>query len=154
MAAKPVIITKTEMEKVLCGGKVPPRFEVDRGQLVAIWDVKRAGTDLGIEVKVYTSIFGAESRGVGEDSIRVCVVDAKADKGLNKTTYTTRTTGWELRLTGKIRDMFLFAKAIPACSCGRRMALRKNKADGNVFWGCTGYAARECSRTQQFVEVA
>lgn len=155
MPAKPVIIHREQMVKVLSSGKRAPRFETgEGGQLVAIWDVQKNGAVTGLEVKVYTSIFGECSRGVGEDSIRVALVDPEEDKGLGRTTYTTRTEGWEARLIEKIRAMFDLASTIPYCSCGRRMTLRQARATGNRFWGCTGYAVGACKSTKPYVEPA
>jgi hypothetical protein len=148
MPAQPVVITREEMIAFLNSGKRAPSLEDENGQLVATWTVLNRGVDTGVVVKVYTSVFGAASRGVGEDSMRVAVVDPLADKGISRASLTMRTEGWQDRLREKIRGMFEFAMNIPQCTCGRRMALRKNKQSGAEFWGCTGFREGACNRTR------
>ena len=148
MAAQPVTITETAMRTVLDAGKRQPSYDTTReGQLVATWEVLRNGAPTGLQVKVYTSCFGGVSRGVGEDSIRVAVIDVSdpdGKRGVGKTTYTCRTVGWEKRVVDKIRSMFEFAGAIPRCpACGKFMSQRKS-ANG-AFMGCTGFPV--CKRT-------
>src|SRR5690349_5895456 len=115
MAAKPVTILEDDIRKTLGAGKRPPMWHVEGGQLVASWVVTYHGEPTGMIVKVYTSVFNGVSREVGEDSIRVCLIDAQRGKGLKKMAWTCRTEGWERRLVDKIRETFQIAYEIPQC---------------------------------------
>ncbi len=142
MPAKPVTILESDMRATLDSGKRAPAYAKEHGQLVATWLVTREGRPTQMAVKVYTSIFSGVSRGVGEDSIRICLVDTVRGKGLRKMTWTTRTEGWPERLREKLRDVFADALKIPVCpSCDSIMQARANRTTGAGFFGCTSYPA-------------
>lgn len=108
-----VVITKEQMESVLNSGKRLPWWRVQHHELVAAWPVMVDDRMTYMEVLVYTSIDTRtnRSRGLGTDAIRVCLVDQSNGRGLGKTTYTQRTTGWSDRLVAKLHDMFIEAQA-------------------------------------------
>lgn len=149
-------ITEQAFWEALKGAKRPAEVllqNTERTQLIVGWWVQRAGAKTHLMVKIYTSIFGAPgqgiSRGVGQDSIRVALVDTKTDKGVGKTAYTQRTPGWEGRLIDKVRELFALAEKTldagqpPRCPCcggtmGMRTAARGSNA-GSQFWGCNNF---------------
>jgi len=116
-------------------------------QLIVGWRVTHQGQPTALLVKVYTSIFGPKgagrSKGVGQDSIRICLVDTEHDRGVGKTHYTTRTTGWEQRLQEKVVEMFELANeqiANPAPDCPLcKGSMVQRRSSWGPFWGCCSF---------------
>jgi replicative superfamily II helicase len=137
MAAEFVTITKTEMEEWLPdGAKAIERrgYEIDRP---------------GIVVKVYSSIVGEQSRGVGQDAIRCVLFDTFAERPLGKTKRVHRTEGattvWE-RLDDRVVEMMLLLSEVTFCpKCGHIMILRNGKF--GEFFGCSQFP--DCRGTRK-----
>ncbi len=95
--------------------------------------------DKGLCLRVYTSIAGEESRGVGADAIR-CVLFTKLENGdvkmvgVDKRVH--RVEGWKANLQNRLdtwREMLG-----PRCPiCGKLTTRRKSRR--GYFWGCIGY---------------
>ncbi len=68
-----------------------------------------------IVIKVWSSVHNLTGMKLGEykaiaanrggDSIKVCVVDIKADKGLRKTPHINRTAGWNDRVKERVIEL-------------------------------------------------
>lgn len=101
--------------------------------------VDRRGVQMTL--RVYTSIDGEASRGVGEDAIRVCLVTRRADGkivGIGRARRVNRVPSWGDRLLQRIaRWQDLLGPDCP--KCGRPVALRRGKR--GEFWGCVDYPA-------------
>jgi hypothetical protein len=151
-----VRITETQFWDAMKGAKRPPEIvqpNNERQQLIIGWRVNQHGTATRLMVKVYTSIFGEPghgiTRGVAQDSIRVCLVDTEHNVGVGKATFTQRTEGWQDRLIEKVAAMFtaahthLSAGEPPRClMCNALMGLRtatRGKTPGTRFWGCLNF---------------
>jgi hypothetical protein len=89
--------------------------------------------------RVYTSIVKDESREVGEDAIRVCLVTRKNDGaivGVGSSSRVYRLATWRLNLIKRLEG---WSKLLgPECPyCGSLTAERKGKY--GLFWGCVRY---------------
>jgi hypothetical protein len=158
-----VTITEREFWDAMKAAKRPPEILQKNSsgqQLVVGWRVLHEGKPTHLMVKIYTSIFGPEgqgrSRGLGQDSIRVCLVDTRRDEGAGRTAYTTRTKGWPERLVAKVKEMFELAGQVlglgepPGClRCGAVTVLRtasRGKNAGHQFWGCSNFPRCTCTQ--------
>ncbi len=93
----------------------------------------------GLCLRVYTSIVHGESRGVGEDAIRVCLVTRLPDGsivGCGSSSKVYRVATWQRNL---IKRLELWARLLgPACSlCGALTVQRRSQY--GLFWGCVHY---------------
>ena len=94
--------------------------------------------DRGLCQRVYTSIVGESSRGVGEDAIRVVLVTKLANgevKIVGADRRVHRVAGWRDNLQQRLdgwREQV--GPACPACGCPT--VLKKTK---RPFWGCCRY---------------
>ena len=89
-------------------------------------------------LRVYSSLVAGESRGVGEDAIRVVLATRNADKikVCGSSRRVNRTKNWRDNLTNRIEGWFEMMG--PSCpKCGAATVERKG-AYGD-FWGCTNY---------------
>jgi hypothetical protein len=70
--------------------------------------VKRFISKPNVVVKVYSSIHTNDgiSRGCGKDSIKVCAVNTKTNRGVIKSNRINRVPGWEDRLKKKVTDVW------------------------------------------------
>lgn len=77
--------------------------------------VKRFVSKPNIVVKVYSSIHknNGISRACGKDSIKVCAVNTKTDRGVIKSNRINRVPGWELRLKNKVIEVWNTVLALP-----------------------------------------
>lgn len=95
----------------------------------------------GIVVRVKSSVGRSGSAdSCGENSIRIWVVDTKTGRPLlhKEDAWTTRVTGWEVRMHDKIYKQYAKAKKLQRCpKCGSWMTTRKGKY--GEFLGCTGF---------------
>lgn len=108
-----------------------------------------AGKKFPYAVRVYSSIAHGNSRAVGEDAIRVVLVDLKAEnpkfqfmKVLGEGTKKAgrriyRTKSAMTTLETRCRDYFTHIIKNPCPKCGSAMAVRNTK--GGQFLGCTKY---------------
>lgn len=94
-------------------------------------------------IRVFSGIEAGtgESRGVGEDAIRVSLVWRNRDgaiRGVGRSKRVHRVAGWRTNLQARIDGI----EAPPCCPvCGAPMAPRKSKASGEKFWGCADFPA-------------
>jgi len=100
-----------------------------------------------LSMRVYTGIVSSESRGCGEDAIRVNVF-AKTLHNIPKKVVTcrrvNRVSGWRKNLQSRIHEVFHKAPTA-ICNCGNPMVLREGKFGD--FLGCTNYP--ECKETRK-----
>lgn len=128
-----------------------------------IFDREFNDTDSGNEfvLRVYSSIDqrSDEGREKGKDAIRAVLLYQHPDKEekhwspLFKEKRTHRTPGWDRRLTEKIESLLDKFSEIKYCPrCGRVMVVRKNKSEGNLFYGCTGWRPEDalCKNTEPY----
>jgi len=117
-------------------------------------------------VRVYTSlgIGRLAVRECGRDAVRIVVGASPDDRpglfrllGDKKRIYRTapkgehdaRVSAFLERLKAAIREGYRQALHTPVCpACGHPMAIRKNKKDGNKFYGCTEFP--QCKGTRPF----
>ena len=116
--------TRAEMEHAL---KVPEHFKLAHAprsfELIYDWKVRP-----GAWVRVCSSITGSVGRGVGEDAIRVLVVNANEDHVFFKATRVHRTMNWQANMMKRVREAYDFAMAQPACEyCGRILQVGVSK---------------------------
>lgn len=59
-------------------------------------------------IKVYSSIHknSGVSRGVGQDSIKICAINSKTNKGILKTKRIHRTPGWQERVIARVLEVW------------------------------------------------
>lgn len=69
---------------------------------------KRFISKPNVVVKVYSSIHKKDglSRECGKDSIKVCAVNTKTNKGVVKSNRINRVPGWDVRLKAKVTDVW------------------------------------------------
>lgn len=98
-----------------------------------------------LRLRVYTSIsrYDGNSRGIGEDAIRIV---AMYGNGMTVGTgRTNRTQNWKVNLQKRID---LWIDMIEWCDwCGKPMVIRYRKADNKPFYGCTGFP--RCTRSHK-----
>lgn len=124
-------------------------------------------------VRVYSSVAYGSTRGVGEDAIRVVLMNTETDRPVKimgegrknrdrkskagSRIYRTAPTGLapekrvqELldRLRDRCRDYFYHIVANQCPKCGSALALRRG--NDNDFYGCTNFP--ECKHTQSEVK--
>lgn len=132
-----------------------------------------AGKKFPYAVRVYSSVSNGSTRAVGEDAIRVVLINTETDRPVKimgegrknrskkskagSRIYRTAPTGipaeeriQELlgRLRDRCRDYFYHIVANPCPKCGSALALRGGK--NGDFYGCTNYP--ECTHTQAEVK--
>jgi len=131
----------------------------------------KQGRKFPYAVRVYSSVANGTTRDVGEDAIRVVLMNTvtdrpvkimgegrkntsktKAGSRINRTAPTgipheERVAGLLGRLRDRCRDYFYHIVANPCPKCGSVLSLRH--AGGNDFYGCTNYP--ECKHTQSEV---
>jgi hypothetical protein len=84
------------------------------------------------------------SAGVGEDSIRLWLVDPSNDNAplsSKVTRWIARTGAWRVRVVEQARTLYGLGKRLGACpDCGKALALRKVKKEGpnkgKLFFSC------------------
>lgn len=91
-----------EFRKLLKEGK-GWRREVSGRETVFVFDLNN-----GARIKVYSTIGSGNSLGrrKGQDAIRVCVVDAENDVGLEASQKILRTPGWRRRIQNSVMHKF------------------------------------------------
>jgi len=146
-----VSIDKEEFEQALANTGLPFQ-EVDyRWASECIYEAhSKNGT---FALRVYSTIeqLDSESRGTGEDSIKVQVVHADTGKPVISTSRTYRTPGWAGRLQEKIKELKSRKSEIIKCDeCGSLMVIRENNSTGDKFYGCSQYP--ECKNTKPYNE--
>ena len=99
-----------------------------------------------LSMRVYTGIVASESRGCGEDAIRVNVF-ARTLKNETKKVVScrrvNRVEGWRKNLQSRIHEVFHKSPS-QSCNCGNPMLLREGVF--GEFLGCTNYP--ECKQTK------
>jgi hypothetical protein len=90
-----------------------------------------------LTLRVFTGIVGDDSRGVGEDAIRVSLWIRKGGEvfKLNGSKRVHRVVNWKANLQSRIDGWEEHLKICP--KCGMPMMLKKGK--NGPFLGCTGY---------------
>jgi len=122
------------------------------------------GTVTDYTIRIYSSVFGGHTRDVGEDAIRVLVMNNKTSrpvrlhgekkghktgKRINRTAPTNLIESERVAaLLGRVRDrcaeFWVLVRDNRCPKCGSVMALRKGKH--GEFKGCTNYP--ECTHTE------
>jgi hypothetical protein len=98
-----------------------------------------------LSMRIYTGIVSSESRGCGEDAIRVNVFAKTLKNELKKVVScrrVNRVSGWRKNLESRIHEVFHKSPS-QSCNCGNPMVLREGKF--GEFLGCTNYP--ECKQT-------
>lgn len=112
--------------------------------------IYEASTPKGVfSIRVYSTIcqHQKESRGTGEDSIKVNVIHNESSRPLFTATRTYRTPGWDERLQKKIKELVEKKSDITKCDkCGSVMVIRENEDTGDSFFGCTQWP--DCKHTK------
>jgi len=95
----------------------------------------------GIFVKVYSSLVGGVSRGVGTDAIRTVGWDPVSNfPVMSSEARVYRTEGWRESLIARIEGVKEKMKGIQKCKiCGGVMVERANRATKEKFMGCLNY---------------
>jgi hypothetical protein len=114
-----------------------------------VWErriVTKSGQSFPYRIVIYSSIDknSEHSREVGEDAIRLVIIDEETGRPVAKAIRTHRTKNAIENTRIKARDLFktvITSKTCPKCSS--IMVERTNKKDGGVFWGCSRYSAPE-----------
>lgn len=157
--------TTVEFEKALVGildGTAFSALGILDGEYTYAVSVENTNKRLLIRSSIDVTGRSAAS---GEDSIRIWVEywHKKAMKwrslGKDSKAWTTRLPGWEERLKDRLhkcREIALADKPKPKegaeiCPrCGAGMILRKNRHNGNQFWGCSTFP--RCRGTKSYIE--
>ena len=109
---------------------------------------KTYGTEQGgtYVIRVYSSVVGNQSRGVGKDAIRVQPVYVNVSTGedafLSVHKRVHRVKGWKENLQKRIDDIMSVKPKVVRDSNGKAMVLRKAKrgrSAGSWFWGSRDY---------------
>lgn len=132
----------------------------------------KQGRKFPYAVRVYSSVANGTTRDVGEDAIRVVLINtvtdrpvkimgegrkggkkSKAGSRINRTAPTgipteERVAGLLGRLRDRCRDYFYHIVANPCPKCHGALSLRHG--GGNDFYGCTNFP--ECKHTQSEVK--
>ena len=110
--------------------------------------------DLCLSVRVYTSLVGESTRGLGEDAIRCVLFDMISERPLGKTKRIHRTEGrttvWE-RLDERFSDLREKIEKVTFCpKCGSAMILRtpKQGQTWKPFFGCSSFPDCKGSRPE------
>jgi len=110
--------------------------------------------DLCLSVRVYTSLVGESTRGLGEDAIRCVLFDMISERPLGKTKRIHRTEGrttvWE-RLDERFSDLREKIEEVTFCpKCGSAMVLRtpKQGQTWKPFFGCSSFPDCKGSRPE------
>jgi hypothetical protein len=106
-------------------------------------------------IRVYSSIVGQQSREVGKDAIRVCIIaevptkEYKRVVGIQSFTRVHRTANWRDNLRKRVQEAFDWAvNNVRSCKlCGQLLVVRCNKR-GIQFFGCSGYPT--CKHTEPY----
>jgi len=127
------LITREYFEKALPGA-AKLNDEKTRGAGELIYEIPLNG----VSIYIYSSISKTGiSRGVGEDAIRIALVDNVSQKAVG-TKKVYRVPGWGLRLKARIVEFTAGKHRIPRCpQCNSAMVRRKGKYGD--FWGCLGF---------------
>lgn len=135
-----------EMDKCLLGKSFAPVECPNSSELVYDRPFEKFDS---LTIRIFSSIdlkngMGREN---GDDAIRICLFDKRLDKILGMATRVNRTVGWEVRLIGRAREMYLEAAKLRLCGRCRTfyMVIRTNKTTKKDFLSCTGYP--KCSFT-------
>ena len=144
-----VKIKKSEFEQALANTGLPFQ-EVDYSWASeCIYEAEsKNGTFV---IRVYSTIEqrDSESRGTGEDSIKIQVIHADTGRPVISTSRTYRTPGWAERLQEKIKDLKSRKGEIIKCDeCSSLMVIRENNSTGDKFYGCTSYP--DCKNTEPY----
>ena len=99
---------------------------------------KRVAADLTL--RIYTSVaYGDISRDVGEDAIRICLVQRDKEgkiTGVGKSRRVNRTQNWRLNLTKRLEDWdALLGPVCPRCQSRTRL----RHGEYGDFWGCCSF---------------
>lgn len=138
------LITAGEMDTLLCKGGFE-KVEMTDGTKEFVYD-RPYKTLPNVVIRVYTSIDSEVSRGIGEDAIRVCLVDTRINRGISRVCRTHRSVGWADRLRSKINEIFLSVSQLKRCRmCDYYMIERENKSK-NKFLGCSNFP--NCKHTE------
>lgn len=136
--AKAIEITRDEMHEFLVGrGFIPLTIEGTKelvyGRIVA----------QNLSLRVYTSIVGGSSRGVGKDAIRTVLVTRINGRGpdseikiVGSDRRVHRVEGWRNNLQDRL-DHWQEQLGLVCPKCGR-MTVKRQSARG-PFWGCSAY---------------
>lgn len=95
----------------------------------------------GFQIKIFSSIVGGQSRGVGEDAIRVVAWDNIAQLPIQVSKARVyRVENWAINLKGRLNNVMLLLKEIKRCKkCGASLVQRVNGHTKEVFWGCLNF---------------
>jgi len=124
--------TREQVETAL---KVPQHFKLVENplgsELLYDWPVRP-----GAWVRVCSSITGKVGREVGQDAIRVIVLNVEADHVFFKATRVHRTQNWQANMMRRVREAWDFVQAMKACEyCGKVLQEGISKR-GNPYIVC------------------
>lgn len=129
-----------------------------RGEIVYGWEYGPrfgARADLGLLVKVYTSISGQSLRAhpIGDDAIRVLVYDRRSKRKVEAWSCRINRTGdWPKRLRRLAGEAVMRATYRPRCKrCQEQPECEVRGNPGEQFWGCPNYKQRGCQFTRDIV---
>ena len=132
-------ISKEEMEAFL----VPQGFKVMsiEGTTELVYGKRVDNEDMPLSLRVYTGIWpSGESRGVGEDALRVNLFfktkDGKIVK-LGGSKRVHRVKGWRNNLQSRLDDWQNYLPVMMCPVCG--MPMVKRKGPYGEFYGCVGF---------------
>jgi transcriptional regulator with XRE-family HTH domain len=135
--------------------------ERTRGEIVYGWEYGRrfgAKEDMGLLVKVYTSISGQSlrARPIGDDAIRVLVYDRRSKRKVEAWSCRINRTGdWPKRLRRLAGEAVMRATYRPRCRrCAGRPECEVRGNPGAQFWGCPNFRTNRCQFTRDIVVAA
>jgi len=136
-------ITKSEMQNFL--GELGFSEVVIPNCKESVFAKRIDKNGIPLSMRIYTGIVESESRGCGEDAIRVNVFAKTLKNELKKVVScrrVNRVSGWRKNLESRIHEVFHKSPS-QSCNCGNPMVLREGKF--GEFLGCTNYP--ECKQT-------
>ena len=146
MAAEFVNIKLEEMDAFLTERGFQPITLAGTVEKVYAKRVDKAGITLSL--RVYTGVEGGESRGVGEDAIKIMLFTKNASGKICKvggSKRVNRVKGWKSNLQARLDKWDDVLPDVCACAkCGSLMVRRAGK--NGDFLGCTGYPT--CKNTR------
>lgn len=128
--------------------KIPGTYERVYQRQVAT----KGGKLFPYAVRVYSSIVGNDSRGVGEDAIRLVLIDMETDRPLKKAESRVYRTKSALENTReRARELFAMVIKNICPDCGEKHGgfMRRRTGRNGDFMGCSRYP--HCRRTHPVV---
>lgn len=97
----------------------------------------------GLEIHVYSTLEGENTRSVGEDAIRCVLYDPKSKSPVGTTKKVLRSEGKTsplTRLSDRILELVELSESVTFCKkCGSHLIERLNRKTQETFLGCSAY---------------